>query len=688
MAIDVWQFWPTYFDESLEGLNSMESDLLSLDPGAADQETVDSIFRVAHSIKGGSGTFGLTKISDFTHHVETLLDQIRSGEREVTEVAVTVLLSSVDCLRWMLDEANSRSEIDEGRATPIVEALLKIMSTDEAEDDESEALSKTEAELELSDQADADSDEAEDDESEAPSKTELELSDQADADSREAEDAEISSEAKADTDEPDTGAEDDGVPTLEKDGFELFGYTAEDEADPSSEDDDTDVVSDAEPEVAAESGPPAETPTSETPAEVHPLRRSTDSPHPQRRASDQPGATPPAKARSLRVTTEKVDSLVNLVGEMVIVQSMLNEIGDGFEMGRIDALRVGLEQLEQTTRELQDSVMQVRMEPISNAFQPMPRLVHDLSQKLGKEARLVMTGEMTELDKTVAERISDSLMHLVRNALDHGIETPDEREAAGKDRVGTVRLSAEHSGGQIVIEVSDDGAGLNPTKIRAKAIERGLLEPGDKSSDADLFDLIFHAGLSTAAEVSDVSGRGVGMDVVRRNVRALGGTITLDSAIGKGSSIKIHLPLTLAIIEGQLVRIGEETFVVPLLSIIESVKMEKSRTTWVPELGPVYHFRGEHISIVPLFDRFSIVPDSKKLEDGMLVVVEGEGHTAGLVVDELLGHRQVVVKNLHNNYEEVEGIAGATILGDGTVALILNVGGVISMSGKPLLASA
>ena len=652
MAIDVWQFWPTYFDESLEGLNSMESDLLALDPGAADPETIDSIFRVAHSIKGGSGTFGLTEISDFTHHVETLLDQMRDGRRAATQVSVTVLLSSVDCLRWMLDEANSRRPINVARGQPVVDALLKIMSDDESSEDTPES-------------ADADG-HALFDQSEVP-----------DA----AEDAEASDSSEETVDKSAA----DYVPTLENDGFELFGDTVEDDDEPTAADDES--VAAAEP--GDEPVPAPEDADAKPAADAKVAPAAADAPtHPLRRASDlQPGdkSASSVKGNSLRVATHKIDSLVNLVGEMVIVQSMLGEIGDGFEMSRIENLRSGLEQLEQSTRELQESVMQVRMEPISHAFQPMPRLVRDLSTKLGKEARLTMSGEMTELDKTVAERIADSLMHLVRNALDHGLEGPEEREAAGKDRMGTVHLAAEHRGGQIVIEVSDDGAGLNPERIRSKAIERGLLEADDKSDNEALFDLIFHAGLSTAVEVSDVSGRGVGMDVVRRNIRALGGTVRLHSTPGKGTSVTIHLPLTLAIIEGQLVRLGTETYVLPLLSIIESVKMADSLITWVPQLGPVYHFRGDHIRIIPLHEHFDVAADSTELEDGMLVIVEGEGHVAGFLVDELLGHRQIVVKNL-DNYEQIDGIAGATILGDGTVALIMNVGGVINTQTEPQLA--
>lgn len=325
--------------------------------------------------------------------------------------------------------------------------------------------------------------------------------------------------------------------------------------------------------------------------------------------------------------------------------------------------------------------MQIRMVPISFSFSRFPRLVHDLSTKLGKKIELKMSGENTEVDKTVIEKIGDPLVHLVRNSLDHGIELPDERLAAGKPEVGTVHLSAEHRGGNIVIEIRDDGRGLPRDKILAKAIERGLVRDDENLSDKDVYDLIFQPGFSTAEQVSDVSGRGVGMDVVRRNINELGGAIEIDSIPGEGSAIIIRLPLTLAILDGQTIRIGEETYIVPLVSIIESIQVQASMLSTVAGRGESFKLREEYLPIVRMHEVFGIENHTaQSLTDGILVVVEGEGRKCGLFVDDMLGQQQVVIKSLEANYGKVDGISGATILGDGSVALILDVPGLMRLA--------
>jgi two-component system chemotaxis sensor kinase CheA len=360
---------------------------------------------------------------------------------------------------------------------------------------------------------------------------------------------------------------------------------------------------------------------------------------------------------------------------------MLGMLGDDFEMSRLERLKEGLAQLERHTRELQESVMQIRMVPISFSFSRFPRLVHDLSTKLGKQIDLRMTGESTEVDKTVIEKIGDPLVHLVRNSLDHGIESPQERVAAGKPPTGTVHLGASHRGGNIVIEIRDDGRGLPRDRILAKAVERGLVDPEDDLSDKDVYDLIFQPGFSTAEQVSDVSGRGVGMDVVRRNINELGGAIEIDSAPGQGSAIIIRLPLTLAILDGQTIRIGSETYIVPLVSIVESIQLKPSMLNTVLGKGETFTLREEYLPIVRMHEVFGVEDhDAKALTDGILVVVEGEGRKCGLFVDDLLGQQQVVIKSLEANYHRVEGISGATILGDGSVALILDIPGLMRLS--------
>ncbi len=397
-------------------------------------------------------------------------------------------------------------------------------------------------------------------------------------------------------------------------------------------------------------------------------------------ARAKPARAPPAS--SIRVDIAKVDSLINLVGELVITQSMLGQFDDDSTPTNFAKLREGLAQLERNTRELQESVMRIRMLPISFSFNRFPRLVRDLSSKLGKEVELRIIGEQTELDKTVLEKIGDPLVHLVRNSLDHGIETPDTRMTAGKPAYGTLTLAARHEGGNIVIEIVDDGAGINTDILLAKARERGIVGADETMSEEAIRDLIFHPGFSTAKEVSDVSGRGVGMDVVRRNIKELGGVIELESTVGVGTTIRIRLPLTLAILDGQLVRVGNQTYIVPLVSIIESLQATSDRVKSVAGSAELYRLRGEYIPIIRLYELFGVEAQSTVLEQGLLVVVEGEGRRACIFVDELLGQQQVVIKSLETNYRKVDGISGATILGDGTVAMIIDAGGVIGLARK------
>jgi two-component system chemotaxis sensor kinase CheA len=399
-------------------------------------------------------------------------------------------------------------------------------------------------------------------------------------------------------------------------------------------------------------------------------------------ASDVPAAQPVAaksggESGSLRVATEKVDALINLVGELVITQSMLGRFAEKYEPQDIESLRRSLAQLTRNTRELQESVLQIRMLPIGFSFNRFPRLVHDLSRKLGKKVDLKLSGENTELDKTVLEKISDPLVHLVRNALDHGLESPEARLAAGKSDTGTLELNAFHEGGSIVIEVKDDGAGLNKDRILAKARERGLVDADALLSDENIYNLIFVAGFSTADTVSDVSGRGVGMDVVRRNINDLGGHVQILSAPGRGSTIRIRLPLTLAILEGQMLRVGKEIYVASLVSIIETVQSKGEDISCVAGRTELFRHRSDYLPIIRLYDLFGIEPDSRDITDGLLVVLEADGRRVAMLVDELLAQQQVVIKSLETNFKQVPGLAGATIHGDGTVALILDVPGLV-----------
>lgn len=349
----------------------------------------------------------------------------------------------------------------------------------------------------------------------------------------------------------------------------------------------------------------------------------------------------------------------------------------------MDQLKNGLSQLERHTRELQESVMNIRMLPISFVFSRFPRLAHDISSKLGKKIELKLVGENTEVDKTVVELLSDPLVHLVRNSLDHGIEMPDVRLAAGKPETGTVTLEAYHRGGNIVIEVADDGKGLDKDKLRAKAIEKGLIDADAILSDKQTYELIFMPGFSTAEKLTDISGRGVGMDVVRRNIQALGGNIEILSELGKGSTISIHLPLTLAILDGQSIAVGDETYILPLGSIIESLHVKEDRLNRVAGKGETFLLRGQYLPIIRMHQIFNVLSaKTTKLTEGLIVVVEGQGLRCGLFVDDLLGQQQVVIKSLEANYRRIEGVSGATILGDGSVALILDIPGLVRLANQ------
>lgn len=681
MAIDMEQFKATYIEESLEGLDNMESNLLNLEPGSKDEDAINTIFRAAHSIKGGGATFGFADISQFTHVVETLLDQIRNGQREITQQAIDLFLQSVDCLREMLAAAQSDGQSDEARIAALKAQLDALLATDGD-----------------SDAAPLETDPAPQAQSE-PLTTEWKikfkpfphmLATGNDVVRMFRELAELGEfQAMADfTDLPalsDLGVEDSYLSweaTLKGECSldqikEIFVWV-EDECDLEvtavtlNESSQIETAFDTQIGDNSVSQTRQGLQTSSSAVAAKPSTQSVNNIKTERR--------PGAESSSIRVDIDKIDSLINMVGELVITQSMLSQFGDDFDVDRLEKLRDGLGQLERNTRELQESVMRIRMIPISFAFNRFPRMIHDLCNKFGKKVRLTLSGESTELDKTVMEKIGDPLVHLVRNAMDHGIETPDVRTAAGKPPTGTVHLNAFHQGGNIVIEISDDGAGINADKILKKAIDRGLVEEGVELPQSKIYDLLFQPGFSTADKITDVSGRGVGMDVVRKNIQALGGTVDVQSTLGNGSTFTVRLPLTLAILDGQLVRVGGHTYIIPLISIVESLQVQGKNVNAIAGKAELYKLRDEYIPIIRLYEAFNIQPDSKSLDNGLLVVVEGDGRKAGLLVDDLLAQQQVVIKSLETNFRRVDGLSGATILGDGTVALILDVAGVIRVS--------
>jgi len=682
MSIDMEQFKVTFVEESLEGLDIMESVLLDMHPGTADSEAIDNIFRAAHSIKGGAATFGLADIASFTHVVETLLDEVRNGDRDITGEAIVLFLSSVDCVREMLSADQNGEAVDQEHIEQVKAGLDKMLNSEP----ETEAVSAGHNDMLSGALAHHENgwqiifkpfsgmlrtgndvvrmfrELAELGEFTAVVNVE-DLPPLSDMDPEDAYLSwNITLNGKIDK------AQISEIFEWVEDDCELTVRPLE---DGNTETVATDVVDDV-----SEKDPPVDlqvvSPAPERRAEED-RRQDND-----RRQTTRKASSP--EASSIRVGIDKIDDLINMVGELVITQSMLSQLGEDFSMDRVERLNDGLSELERNTRELQESVMRIRMLPISFAFNRFPRMVHDLSAKLDKKIELTMSGEQTELDKTVMEKIGDPLVHLVRNSIDHGIETPEVRKAAGKSETGVVNLNAYHQGGNIVIEINDDGAGLNYEKILAKAIERGLVGANEDLPEEKVYELLFEPGFSTADVVSDVSGRGVGMDVVKRNIMALGGSVDVKSVPGEGSTFTIRLPLTLAILDGQLVRVGDNTYIIPLVSIVESLLVDEKNVNEIAGKAEVYQLRSDYLPIIRLYEVFDIEPDRRSLDNGLLVVVEGDNKKGGLLVDELLGQQQVVIKSLETNFRRVEGLSGATILGDGTVALIVDVAGVVRLS--------
>jgi len=667
MTIDMSKFLDTFFEESAEGLDAMESGLLNMQDGAADDELVNTIFRAAHSIKGGSATFGLSEVAEFTHHMETLLDELRAGKRAVATELIDVLLESVDCLRALLAASKSGAATDPERARILSQRMGKMLGAAPGHVVQQQAPEGTVATAGGAAQGwrivfrpHAHLYRTGND----PVRMLRELA--------ELGDYTVACDTSRLPRFADAQPEDCALAWT----VELRGDIAEKRVREVFDwvDGDCDLTVERLAATAASAHKSALPVVEQKAVEPDAKAKAPE----QKTQSQDPRAA--SETSSIRVGIDKVDALINMVGELVITQSMLGQVGKDFDMSRVEKLMHGLAQLERNTRELQESVMRIRMMPINFAFQRFPRMVRDLSQKLNKKIDLRMSGEQTELDKTVMEKIGDPLVHLVRNSVDHGIEMPDTRRAAGKSETGIVTLNAFHQGGNIVIEIKDDGAGLPRDKIIAKARKQGLLGADEEPSDDKVFELIFMAGFSTADQVTDVSGRGVGMDVVRKNIKALGGTVEVKSESGKGSTFTIRLPLTLAILDGQLVSVGEQTYIVPLVSIVETLQMKREAISAIAGRAELYRLRDEYIPVLRLYDLFCIEPRQKELVGGLLVVVEGDGKRVGLFVDDLQNQQQVVIKSLESNFKRVPGVSGATILGDGTVALILDVGGVIDAS--------
>lgn len=669
MALDMEQLRKMFCEECRENLEVLEDVLLNLDLQHVEAESINTIFRAAHSIKGGAATFNLLDISEFTHSVEAYLDLVRTGERELSASSVDVLLKSGDCIQSMLEQHESGTETDDNLLDDVraqLDSLLGESSHAEFTEPTDDNFAKKEA-------INGDW--------RVTFKPHPEIFFSGNDPLR------IVRELKELDEQCEINANLESIPSIDDLEAELcyLSWTA---TLPASVDellireifewveDECDLIverTNEEPSCESD-GDIAPTPSAQ---EVITRNEAEPEQAPQPVAKAAKGE---ASVSSIRVDIDKVDSLINLVGELVITQSMLTEIGNDFSIDKLEKLKAGLDQLLQNSKDLQENVLNIRMLPMSFAFSRFPRLVRDLSSRLEKQVNLSIKGEQTELDKTVLERIVDPLVHLVRNGIDHGIEQPALRLEKGKPEMGVIELNAYHQGGSIVIEISDDGAGLNCDKLWNKAIEKGVLDSDvrrEEFSDKQIMNLIFAPGFSTADEVSDISGRGVGMDVVRRNIEDLGGHIEVESRLDEGSCFTISLPLTLAILDGQLVKVGGEVYVIPLLTIIESIQIDPSCIKLASGGIELYRLREENIPILRLQEELQM-GESGVLDKRILCFVEAAGNRVGLLLDELLDQQQVVIKSLESNYSKVSGISGATILGDGSVSLILDIQGLIT----------
>ncbi len=652
MSMDISDFYQTFFDEADELLADMEQHLLSLAPEAPDSEQLNAIFRAAHSIKGGAGTFGFSVLQETTHLMENLLDEARRGEMQLNTDIINLFLETKDIMQEQLDAYKSSEEPDAASFEYICQALRQL-----ALEAKGEASAEPAPLTLVTPQQEA---------AAADGKLRITLS------GLKASEVALLQEELANLGDLsdvvqgentlsatlDTSVSADDISAVlcfvvepEQIAFSAPGSAVAQPVETAP----VPVVEDAKLEPVPVTAPPA--PVAAAPARVE---------------REQKPATRERENTSIRVAVEKVDQLINLVGELVITQSMLAQRSNELDPVTHGDLITSMSQLERNARDLQESVMSIRMMPMEYVFSRFPRLVRDLAGKLGKQIELTLQGSSTELDKSLIERIIDPLTHLVRNSLDHGIEMPADREAAGKSPVGNLILSAEHQGGNICIEVTDDGAGLNRARILAKAMSQGL-PVSENMTDDEVGMLIFAPGFSTAEVVTDVSGRGVGMDVVKRNIQEMGGHVEIQSKQGVGTTIRILLPLTLAILDGMSVKVNEEVFILPLNAVMESLQPREEDLHPLAGGERVLEVRGEYLPLVELWKVFDVEGAKTQATQGIVVILQSANRRYALLVDQLIGQHQVVVKNLESNYRKVPGISAATILGDGSVALIVDV---------------
>ena len=689
--IDLTQFYQIFFEEAGENLDQMEQMLLALDVEKADDEELNAIFRCAHSIKGGAATFGFADVAELTHQMESLLDKLRRHELQPTTAMVDVLLESSDALRGLLAAHQGRgvtppatgdlvhriSVLAHGDAQQPMPAPVAVVAV-AAAPAPGRPAAKVERELEihigpLENPAQADG------------IAEL-FRDIPGLGTVEALPCDLNTHRawRARTSASDADLMDLFTFHVGKDDIRIVEQAAAASPVLTAEDGNEVLMGTGHPNPTTEGrdygffdGAPGVPARTAAPTGADSASASRASPRVEARAPTGAGTAP--ESSTLRVSVSKVDQLINLVGELVITQAMLAQKSRELDDSANQPLLAGLADLDRNTRDLQEAVMSIRMIPMSVVFNRFPRMLRDLAGKLGKKVELITQGEATELDKGLVEKITDPLTHLIRNSCDHGIEMPEERRAKGKTEHGTITLSATHEGGSILIEVRDDGKGLSREKLLKKAREKGIEAP-DSMTDNDVWNLIFAPGFSTADEVTDVSGRGVGMDVVKKNITALNGTVEIDSAEGYGLRVSVRLPLTLAIMDGMSVRVSEEVYILPLSSVVESFLVKPTDINTLAQGAQVVKVRDEYMPVIELERVFDVPRFEHNGASPIMVVVEADGSRVALMVDELLGQQQVVIKNLESNYRKVPNISGATILGDGKVALILDTSGLVRRS--------
>ena len=669
-GVDLSQFFETFFDEADELLTDMESLLLELNLENPDIDKLNGIFRAAHSIKGGAGTFGcFGHLAETTHLLENLLDLVRNGEMSLRKEMIDLFLETKDVLTDQVAAYRQEEDPDEEAYQRICAQLRQLAEEHKKGVAAPAAAVVAEPVMAQAVVAVAATSESQN----LPLCVRVQRSSAKDIAVLKDEMAimgDVLHEQSTDTDLTvwlqTTASADDLIAVccfvVNEDQISV-----QREALPSTDAVIAPMVAEATveaPAVVAE----------EKPAEPEPVATEAPEAKPAPAAKAKSSASNNARSESstIRVGVERVDQIINLVGELVITQAMLVQTASTLDPVVHDRLINGIEQLERNARDLQESVMSIRMMPMDYVFSRFPRVVRENAARLDKQIRLVTKGQSTELDKSLIERIIDPLTHLVRNSIDHGIETPEKREAAGKSREGTLTLSAQHQGGHIIIEVIDDGGGLNREKILKKAMAQGLIS-NDNIPDDELWQLLFAPGFSTAEKVTEISGRGVGMDVVRRNIQSMGGHVQMFSREGNGTTTRIVLPLTLAILDGMSVQVGNETFILPLSHVTESMQPTTEQLRQLSNDDHVIHVRGEYLPVISLGDIFSVDGAETDMTKAIAVILQAEDMRFALLVDHLIGQHQVVVKNLEANYRKIPGISAATILGDGSVALIVDV---------------